>query len=223
MADRLQQRRARKIRRPLHPRCVLRSGVLGTLKGKPEIEKAIADQIKKTPKITVHPIAAQQSGNVVWGHGEFVFDNGPVETTGSRSSTTLVRGISPCMFLTRAHQRNSRRYRGASDLAYGACDLITERAQPPEYDPPRVIEVRDAVREDAPAACEVIRRSISELCEADHRNDPEILRRWLANKPLRSSGRGLSSRAIRCSWRSITTVSLQWARSPTRVRSLSTW
>jgi GNAT superfamily N-acetyltransferase len=28
----------------------------------------------------------------------------------------------------------------------------------------------------------VIRRSISELCEADHRNDPEILRRWLANK-----------------------------------------
>jgi uncharacterized protein (TIGR02246 family) len=53
------------------------SGVLGTLKGKPEIEKAIADQIKKTPKITVHPIAAQQSGNVVWGHGEFVFDDGP--------------------------------------------------------------------------------------------------------------------------------------------------
>ena len=28
----------------------------------------------------------------------------------------------------------------------------------------------------------MIRRSISELCEADHRNDPEILRRWLANK-----------------------------------------
>ena len=52
------------------------SGVLGTLKGKPQIEKAIADQIKKTPKITVHPIAAQQSGNVVWGHGEFVFDDG---------------------------------------------------------------------------------------------------------------------------------------------------
>ena len=61
--------------------------------------------------------------------------------------------------------------------------MISEkRGQPPEYDPPRVIEVRDAVREDAPAACEVIRRSISELCEADHRNDPEILRRWLANK-----------------------------------------
>src|ERR1700719_3948254 len=61
--------------------------------------------------------------------------------------------------------------------------LISEKkGQPPEYDPPRVIEVRDAVREDALAACEVIRRSISELCEADHRNNPEILRRWLANK-----------------------------------------
>lgn len=61
--------------------------------------------------------------------------------------------------------------------------MISEkRGQPPEYDPPRVIEVRDAVREDAPAACAVIRRSISELCEADHRSDPKILRRWLANK-----------------------------------------
>ena len=86
------------------------------------------------------------------------------------------------MFLTRTPQRNSRRYRGATDLTYGACDLVTEGGQRPEYHPTRVIEVRDAVREDAPAACEVIRRSISELCEADHRNDPEILRRWLANK-----------------------------------------
>ena len=78
MADRLQQRRARKIRRPLHTQdAFFSSGVIGTLKGKPEIEKAIADQIKKTPKITVHPIEAQQSGNVVWGHGEFVFDDGP--------------------------------------------------------------------------------------------------------------------------------------------------
>jgi GNAT superfamily N-acetyltransferase len=42
--------------------------------------------------------------------------------------------------------------------------------------------IRDAVAEDAPAACEVIRRSISELCRADHLNDPAILGRWLANK-----------------------------------------
>jgi hypothetical protein len=60
--------------------------------------------------------------------------------------------------------------------------ISAKRGQPPEYDPPRVTEIRDAIREDAPAACEVIRRSISELCGADHRNDPEILGRWLANK-----------------------------------------
>jgi GNAT superfamily N-acetyltransferase len=42
--------------------------------------------------------------------------------------------------------------------------------------------IRDAVAEDAPAACEVIRRSISELCSADHHDDPVILGRWLANK-----------------------------------------
>jgi GNAT superfamily N-acetyltransferase len=44
------------------------------------------------------------------------------------------------------------------------------------------MEIRDAVAADAAAACEVLRRSITELCVADHRNDAEILARWLANK-----------------------------------------
>ena len=44
------------------------------------------------------------------------------------------------------------------------------------------MEIRDAVAEDAPGACHVIRRSISELCIADHANDPAILMRWLNNK-----------------------------------------
>jgi hypothetical protein len=44
------------------------------------------------------------------------------------------------------------------------------------------MEIRDAVPEDAPAAREVLRRSISELCHADHHDDPVILGRWLANK-----------------------------------------
>ena len=44
------------------------------------------------------------------------------------------------------------------------------------------MEIRDARLADAPAACVVMRRSITELCIADHHNDPEILRRWLANK-----------------------------------------
>jgi GNAT superfamily N-acetyltransferase len=44
------------------------------------------------------------------------------------------------------------------------------------------MRVRDAVLEDAAAACRIIRRSITELCLADHRNDPEVLGRWLSNK-----------------------------------------
>jgi GNAT superfamily N-acetyltransferase len=44
------------------------------------------------------------------------------------------------------------------------------------------MEIRDAAVDDAPAACQVLRRSISELCVADHQNDPTILARWLSNK-----------------------------------------
>jgi GNAT superfamily N-acetyltransferase len=42
--------------------------------------------------------------------------------------------------------------------------------------------IRDAKPEDAVAACETVRRSISELCGADHGGDAEIVARWLANK-----------------------------------------
>jgi GNAT superfamily N-acetyltransferase len=44
------------------------------------------------------------------------------------------------------------------------------------------VKIRDATQADAAAACEVLRASISELCVADHHNDPVILARWLANK-----------------------------------------
>jgi len=43
------------------------------------------------------------------------------------------------------------------------------------------MQIRNAVIDDAPAACEVLRRSIVELCVADHKNDPAILGSWLAN------------------------------------------
>ena len=44
------------------------------------------------------------------------------------------------------------------------------------------MKIRDAVPADAAAACQVLRRSIAELCLADHHSDPAILDRWLANK-----------------------------------------
>ena len=44
------------------------------------------------------------------------------------------------------------------------------------------MNIRDATKADAAVACEVLRASITELCVSDHRNDPDILGRWLANK-----------------------------------------
>jgi GNAT superfamily N-acetyltransferase len=44
------------------------------------------------------------------------------------------------------------------------------------------MKIRDAVPEDAPAACQVMRRSIAELCVADHYRNQVILERWLSNK-----------------------------------------
>ena len=42
--------------------------------------------------------------------------------------------------------------------------------------------IRDAIPSDAEQACDVMRRSIIDLCAVDHRCDPAILERWLANK-----------------------------------------
>ena len=44
------------------------------------------------------------------------------------------------------------------------------------------MEIRAARLDDANQACDVLRRSISQLCVADHGNDPTILDAWLANK-----------------------------------------
>jgi Acetyltransferase (GNAT) domain len=46
------------------------------------------------------------------------------------------------------------------------------------------MEIRDAIPEDARAACAVLKRSIVELCEADHKDDRAILARWLENKTV---------------------------------------
>lgn len=44
------------------------------------------------------------------------------------------------------------------------------------------LEIRIAASTDAFAACNVLRRSISECCVLDHKNDPVILDAWLGNK-----------------------------------------
>jgi GNAT superfamily N-acetyltransferase len=44
------------------------------------------------------------------------------------------------------------------------------------------VKIRDARLDDAEAAYAVLRACITELCAADHGNDPVLLERWLANK-----------------------------------------
>ena len=44
--------------------------------------------------------------------------------------------------------------------------------------------VRQAERGDAEAAVDVVRRSIMELCTADHRGDPDTIAKWLSNKTV---------------------------------------
>jgi GNAT superfamily N-acetyltransferase len=44
------------------------------------------------------------------------------------------------------------------------------------------MRVRKATAEDAEGACAVLRRSIEDLCVADHDGDPSAIQAWLANK-----------------------------------------
>ena len=44
------------------------------------------------------------------------------------------------------------------------------------------MEIRRARPDDAEAACAVLRRSIVELCRADHQDDAATIAAWLANK-----------------------------------------
>lgn len=47
---------------------------------------------------------------------------------------------------------------------------------------PDVLRIREANAGDAEAACEVLRRSITELCQLDYEGVPGRLEQWLANK-----------------------------------------
>jgi hypothetical protein len=51
------------------------------------------------------------------------------------------------------------------------------------------MHVRRANTEDAAAACAVLRRSITELCHADHGGDEVILGKWLSNKTVENVAR----------------------------------
>jgi GNAT superfamily N-acetyltransferase len=54
------------------------------------------------------------------------------------------------------------------------------------------MQFREACTEDAEAACEAVRRSITDLCHADHRGDGFTLALWLANKTAEDMRRWLN-------------------------------
>ena len=51
------------------------------------------------------------------------------------------------------------------------------------------VTVRRATTADAQAACIALRRSITECCVDDHRNEPRVLAAWLQNKTPENVGR----------------------------------
>ncbi len=59
------------------PDAMFSSGILGMLKGRTEIETALAKMLKQAPKITVTPKEAHQTGDVVWGLWEYALADGP--------------------------------------------------------------------------------------------------------------------------------------------------
>jgi hypothetical protein len=64
------------------------------------------------------------------------------------------------------------------------------------------MQIREAIFDDAEEACRVLRRSIVELCELDHKGDTDALDLWLANKTPRNLRRWMTeSHVFVCSGR----------------------
>jgi GNAT superfamily N-acetyltransferase len=57
------------------------------------------------------------------------------------------------------------------------------------------MEIRQASIEDAEEICTVVRRSIVELCTADHCGNPAILAPWLDNKTPEAMGQWIANRS----------------------------
>ena len=57
----------------------------------------------------------------------------------------------------------------------------------------KTVEIRKATPEDAEAACAVVRRSIVELCRADHQGDAATIAAWLANKTTENMCRWIAA------------------------------
>src|SRR4051812_5335014 len=64
--------------------------------------------------------------------------------------------------------------------------------------PPAMISVREARPTDALPVTEVVRDSITRLCVADHRNEPNLLGAWLENKTAENFAAWLANTENHC-------------------------
>jgi GNAT superfamily N-acetyltransferase len=55
------------------------------------------------------------------------------------------------------------------------------------------VKIRPATALDAVQICDVVRASITQLCFADHKGDPDIIAQWLANKTPENVSRWLAN------------------------------
>ena len=60
------------------------------------------------------------------------------------------------------------------------------------------VTVRPAIETDAQSAVDVVRRSITELCVVDHRNDDQTLLAWLENKTEANFQRWIKAESNYC-------------------------
>jgi GNAT superfamily N-acetyltransferase len=60
---------------------------------------------------------------------------------------------------------------------------------------PNSFTIRKAMPADAEEGCLLLRRSIIELCQLDHQNDPDVIHAWIANKTPENWMRWIASSA----------------------------
>ena len=93
--------------------------------------------------------------------------------------------------LENGFEYDARPYESLSEINWGClCDVCGMALEPYSLfglanRRPRLhrcsMQIRKASVEDTVEACQVVRRSIAELCHADHQDDPIVLEKWLNN------------------------------------------
>src|SRR5215469_13253828 len=83
------------------------------------------------------------------------------------------------------------------------------------------MHIRRANPEDAAAACAVLRRSITELCHADHGGDEVLLAKWLSNKTVENVARWIRQSHVVVAVNEFGKITLNYVSPDARFRGVS--